>query len=201
MKCIAFNCTNDDAEGTFDGNLCTPCHRKLTTGQGAFGTGVLFDNPHPPTMFEDVGLFHLKMGLPAASYFLAKSPHISGDTIITPKSVRDINDYKDSEIRYRLRFLFEELQEFVEGFAQENILMQADALADLVWIALGTAHYLGIPFDRVWAEVRRANMEKRPWKPGDSLKPRNVQTEFEVVKPAGWLEPNIAGACFPSEDE
>lgn len=35
-KCIVRNCNNRAGEGSFKGNLCTPCHTFITTGQGRY---------------------------------------------------------------------------------------------------------------------------------------------------------------------
>lgn len=127
------------------------------------------------SMFDDVGEFHEKMNLPTSS-------------------IREPQFVSEGEFNFRTAFLFEEKRELIEGFAERDLAKVADALADLVWVALGTAHYFGIPFNEVWEEVRRANMAKRPWQEGDPLKPRNV-VGLEVVKPLGWRPPDI-DACL-----
>lgn len=95
---------------------------------------------------------------------------------------------------YRLKFMKEELAEFMTADGEKDLAGMADALVDLVWVALGTAHYLGIPFDHVWEEVRRANMAKRRWRDGDPVKPRAEHLKNmgpEIVKPLGWQPPDI----------
>ena len=129
--------------------------------------------------FVDVGNFHVKFDLP-----------VSAETHSASKSARNPQVLSKQEFHYRDAFLHEEHREFIEGYAEKNLAKMADALADIVWIALGTAHYLGIPFDAVWQEVKRANMEKRPWAEGDPVKPRNV-VGMEVVKPQGWKPPAV----------
>jgi predicted HAD superfamily Cof-like phosphohydrolase len=123
------------------------------------------------TPFEDVGEFHDRMGL----------PHLKDGM---PRIM------EDREYRYRLTFLQEELTEFIEAHARGDLAGCADALADLIWVAYGTAHHMKLPLDAVWAEVRRANMDKRRWREGDLVKARNY-TENEIVKPSGWVAPNI----------
>lgn len=34
MKCIVKDCENHSHEGGFTGDLCNPCHRFITTGEG-----------------------------------------------------------------------------------------------------------------------------------------------------------------------
>jgi len=125
------------------------------------------------TMFTDVGEFHESLGLPGNHE--VKSPHL----------------LSNETFRYRLACLNEEIAELTEAHATNDLEAFADALADIAWFVLGTAHLAHIPFDSVWDEVRRANMEKRRWQEGDPLKPRNGTTSIEVVKPRGWKPPDI----------
>lgn len=107
----------------------------------------------------------------------------------------------------RIEFLQEELNEFVEGcglclyveptasgYAVEvtdgemetplpqDLAKQADALVDLVYVALGTAVMLGLPWDWLWDDVQRANMAKVR---GMTKRGHAV----DVTKPPGWQGP------------
>jgi cytochrome c5 len=37
MKCIVFGCVNHNHQGTFVGNLCSPCHSMIVSGEPKFG--------------------------------------------------------------------------------------------------------------------------------------------------------------------
>lgn len=131
--------------------------------------------PQQQTFFDDVGEFHEKFGLPVSN----------GDLKTTRFWCLPMSD---AEAKFRVQFLEEELQELRIALFKGDLPGQVDALADLVWVALGTAHYLGAPFNEAWAEVRRANMEKER-KATDPDKPyRNIGT---VIKPIGWRPPEI----------
>lgn len=82
----------------------------------------------------------------------------------------------------RTRFLKEELDEFSVAAWDANIVGIADALADLVYVALGTAYKMGLPFDEIWAAVHSANMRKvsGPTKRGNKV---------DAMKPVGWVGP------------
>lgn len=82
----------------------------------------------------------------------------------------------------RIKFMGEELNEFVKGMNEKNILEMADALVDLVYVAKGTAVMMGLPWRALWNDVHDANMSKVPGKThrGDLV---------DVCKPAGWAEP------------
>lgn len=85
----------------------------------------------------------------------------------------------------RMRFMHEELTEFAEATSAGNIVGAADALADIVYVALGTAYKMGLPFDEIWHAVQSANMQKvrGMTKRGNAV---------DAVKPAGWVGPEAA---------
>lgn len=67
----------------------------------------------------------------------------------------------DEKLRQlRIDLLREEMDEYIQGETADDIVEIADALADIIYIACGTAVAYGIPLDRVFAEVHRSNMSK-----------------------------------------
>jgi len=70
---------------------------------------------------------------------------------------------------------------------EHDIVEIADALADIIYIACGTAVSYGIPLDKVFEEVHRSNMAKLV--DGKPLK----REDGKVIKPVGWTAPDIAG--------
>ncbi len=67
-------------------------------------------------------------------------------------------DIADSRLRIALHL--EENRELIEALLAGDLTATAHELADVVYVAYGTAHSLGIPLDRVIVEVHRANMSK-----------------------------------------
>lgn len=129
----------------------------------------------PQSNFKDVGDFHKKFGLPGVHEDL--KPHL----------------LTDDDFTFRYSFMQEELTEMHLAHEEGDLAKFADAIADLVYVALGTAQMAHIPFDRVWAEVQRANMTKeRATGADDSRSSR--KNSLDVVKPAGWTPPDIEGA-------
>lgn len=143
--------------------------------------------------FHDVGDFHHKFGLHSVS-------HDKPGPRAVPQELID----------FRLKFLIEELKETAEGMGVDlevqilhreerynpaphknhDILAVADGLVDLSYVTLGTAHVFGLPWEDLFAEVQRANMSKeRAVRPDQSTR----RSTFDVVKPAGWKAPDIAG--------
>lgn len=82
----------------------------------------------------------------------------------------------------RARFLHEELDEFCTASNNGDIVGVADALADLVYVALGTAYKMGLPFDKIWTAVHAANMRKVS---GQTKRGNKV----DAKKPEGWVGP------------
>jgi len=60
----------------------------------------------------------------------------------------------------RVRLLREEVEEFADATERLDIVAIADALADIVYVAYGSAITYGIELDAVVREVHRANMSK-----------------------------------------
>ena len=114
--------------------------------------------------FEDVREFHIQ---------------ILGMDDTTP------HELEPSLMRERFEFIAEEMEELVESYSMGDMTGMADALADLVYVALGTAHRMGIPFDEVWAAVQKANMTKvrGTTKRGHAI---------DAVKPVDWVGPETA---------
>ena len=84
--------------------------------------------------------------------------------------------------RERLRHLIEELTEYANAVEAGDLAAQADALVDLVYVAIGNAIVQHLPWQAVWDEVQRANMAKVH----DPSLPKQVR------KPEGWRPPNVA---------
>jgi len=126
--------------------------------------------------FADVGAFHEKFGLPNTQA-LGAGP------------INYVN--LEGMLEFRKNFLQEEFDEFVEGLEEQDMGKMADALIDLVYIAMGTAQMLGLPWDELWDDVQAANMRKVRAAPDGSNSKRS--SSLDVVKPAGWVGPDTNG--------
>ena len=83
----------------------------------------------------------------------------------------------------------EELDEFNLAADSDDVPGMFDALIDLVYVALGTAHILNLPWEAGWDQVQRANMAKvRAAKDGSDSK---RGSGWDVVKPDGWRAPDL----------
>jgi predicted HAD superfamily Cof-like phosphohydrolase len=130
--------------------------------------------------FDSVGEFHRKFGL-----------RVCGDG---PPLIVD-----DDTFLFRYQFLHEELHELLQAHRDRDLSAVADALVDLVYVAHGTAHMYGLPFDEVFKEVQRANMTKeRAVGSGDGRSKRG--SALDVVKPEGWTPPDVEGVLARFSD-
>lgn len=147
--------------------------------------------------FKAVGDFHRKFGLPTAD-----------DT------APNLGDH--DTVRFRAAFMLEELAETCEAMglthlaprlmdlsktlidlrydtirivdpAAQDITKVADGLGDLKYVTDGTAHFFGLPFDEVFSEIQRANMDK------ERTEDRSTH-KLGMIKPAGWMPPDHAPA-------
>lgn len=115
-----------------------------------------------PDMFRDVGEFHEHV----LNVYPTKIPALMSLEFCVERS----------------RFLAEELDEFATAVGEANIVGVSDALADLIYIALGTAYQMGLPFDDIWKAVHSANMRKER-----GITKRG--NKIDAIKPAGWVGP------------
>ena len=114
-------------------------------------------------MFDKVLEFRTKLNLP-----VSKVP-----SILRPE---------DSS--FYVRFMMEEISEFMRAHERRDLVDAADAIGDLIYVALGCAHHMGIPFNSIFAAIHEANMMKEP-----GITRRGI--EQDAVKPDGWVGPEI----------
>lgn len=120
-------------------------------------------------MIELVQMFNIKFGLPTGE--------------------EDVLMGQQEAFDYRSNFLQEELNEFKEAVVKGDRVKAFDALLDLVYVAHGTALFLGVTPGK-WAAgmeaVHAANMSKvRALRAEDS----DRGSTLDVVKPLGWVGP------------
>lgn len=153
------------------------------------------------SMMEDIKAFHEKFGIPSAE---------NGSHTLT-----------HSQKEFRANFLLEELYEYfqavgvytdtvagqpgcyeapaVYGYEPEEKGKAAeakalDALVDLVYVALGTAHIQNFDFEAAWKRVHEANMQKVLAKDLPAYvqgKAWRDKSPMDVVKPHGWIAPSL----------
>ena len=123
------------------------------------------------TNFDDVGHFHARFGLENSTHSKPR-PHLLSEDLL----------------RFRKNFLQEELDEFVDATEAGDLAGAFDGLLDLVYVAMGTAHMMGLPWQEGWDLVQAANMTKVRAPDAESSKRHHM---FDVIKPEGFVPPDI----------
>lgn len=123
------------------------------------------------SMYDDVADFHTKFNIPIAGSEPARIP-----------------DY--TIVEYRTKFLHEEMKEFEDACARGSLVDAFDALMDLAWVAMGTAHYFRLPWDQGWRELVRANNDRVLVTP-ENCPPEKKYRKDMVMKPPGWRPPDL----------
>jgi len=85
----------------------------------------------------------------------------------------------------RKKLLAEEYSEYVVAEYNNDLVEIADALADIIYIACGTAVSYGIPLDDIFEEVHASNMAKLV--DGKVIR----RADGKIQKPEGWEPPDI----------
>lgn len=98
----------------------------------------------------------------------------------------------DTELRrLRRNLIEEETQELAEALTLGDVMEIAKELADLVYVAYGTAVSLGIDLDLVIEQVHASNMSKL----GADGKPV-LREDGKVLKGPGYRPPDLSRLTF-----
>jgi predicted HAD superfamily Cof-like phosphohydrolase len=109
--------------------------------------------------------------------------HLAFRLPIRDKPTRNISK---EEQDLRIRLVEEETSELREAIEAADLVAVADALADLVYVAYGTALHYGIDLDAAIAEIHRSNMSKAGRRSGTALR-----GDGKVLKSPTYSAPNL----------
>lgn len=112
---------------------------------------------------------------------------IVSDEPVVPEGENELDWDAISDVwNLRMELVSEEYGEFREAMEAGHLVAIADAIADLIVVAAGTAVSFGIPLDRCFAEVHRSNMSKL----GEDGKPI-YREDGKVLKGPNFSPPNL----------
>lgn len=104
-----------------------------------------------------------------------------------PVRERATAEVGDAQVSLRLALIEEELAELRTAAEIGDLVGVADALADIVYVAHGTAHVYGIDLDAVLDEVHASNLTKL----GPAGAPL-YRSDGKVLKGPGYRHPQVA---------
>ena len=93
----------------------------------------------------------------------------------------------DEFLKFRLKFLDEELDETKKAVVERDPEEIVDGLIDLCVVAIGTLDAFGVDAHKAWDEVHRANMAKEPGVKESRPNPLGLP---DLIKPEGWAAPS-----------
>lgn len=97
----------------------------------------------------------------------------------------------DSQFNLYCRLINEEVSELNQAAQTLDRVEQLDALIDIIVVAIGALHSLGVNSEAAWKEVMRSNLAKIDPTTGKVIK----REDGKVLKPEGWKPPRL-DACF-----
>lgn len=85
-------------------------------------------------------------------------------------------------LSFQTRCMLEEISELMLAHEKGDLVEAADAIVDLVYFAMGTAHAMGLPFEQIFNIVHGANMTKVPGATSRGI-------DQDAKKPEEWQAP------------
>jgi len=160
-------------------------------------------------MEQGVSLFNRVAGYPVNEKLVDLEKFLTDEIILPNGEMISGKEY----LTRRASWMFEECREFENAVGTGNLAGVADAVADLLYFALGTTLALGIDIDAVFDLVQKANMKKFtrcsrcngkghivgsegmeqcPDCRGYCLIATYRESDGKLEKPEGWTSPDIA---------
>jgi len=107
---------------------------------------------------EKVTEFHRKYGFPVQEELLPREELSWDASLLNIASQKLRRDWSAEELRMHL--IVEETAELADAFVAGSRVEVLDALADLIYVVIGTAVTFGLPLAEAVDEVHRSNMTK-----------------------------------------
>lgn len=96
-------------------------------------------------------------------------------------------DHGKYAVDLRIKLIDEEYDELIEAINEKDHVQIAKELADLVYVVVGTAITMGIPFNEVFGALQVSNMSKFDGEPeirsdGKVLKGKNYRPAEDAIR-------------------
>ncbi|MAG39534.1 hypothetical protein CMI41_01020 [Candidatus Pacearchaeota archaeon] len=89
----------------------------------------------------------------------------------------------ENTMKLRIVLVEEEFLELKEAYEEKDFPSFIDAIADSIYVLLGTAVATGVDLEPIWEEIQKTNMAKTPG---------NNRLDGKLLKPEGWSPPDIS---------
>ncbi len=88
----------------------------------------------------------------------------------------------ENTMKLRIALVEEEFLELKQAYKEKDFPSFIDAIADSIYVLLGTATATGVDLEPIWEEVQKTNMAKSAG---------NNRADGKLLKPKGWSPPDI----------
>lgn len=102
-------------------------------------------------------------------------------------SDQTVGDLNYDQFKLYLKLITEEYDELQVAAANKDRVETVDALLDIIVVAIGALHSVGVDTEGAWKEVMASNLAKINPRTGRVQK----REDGKVIKPEGWQPPDI----------
>jgi predicted HAD superfamily Cof-like phosphohydrolase len=96
-------------------------------------------------------------------------------------------EHNPSQYMLYYNLVREEMTELYEAMQNNEPADQLDALIDIIVVAIGAMHSMGVDTESAWKEVMSTNFAKIDKETGKVVK----RPDGKILKPEGWTPPNL----------
>ena len=101
---------------------------------------------------------------------------------------QSVDSFNQDQFNMYLNLIEEEADELSEAIKNHDQLETLDALTDILVVTIGAMHSMGADAEGAWKEVMATNFNKVDRQSGRVRK----REDGKVLKPVGWVAPNLA---------
>jgi predicted HAD superfamily Cof-like phosphohydrolase len=110
---------------------------------------------------------------------------------------QSVGEFNKSQYKLYVKLIEEEFNELKEAITRGDRVEQLDALEDILVVTIGAIHSMGADGESGWKEVMSTNFAKIDKETGKVRK----REDGKVLKPIGWVPPNLSQFVHPVETE
>jgi len=97
------------------------------------------------------------------------------------------DQFNDVQFRMYYNLIKEEMAELMQAYSKNDQVEQLDALLDIIVVAVGALHSMGVDAPGAWKEVMRSNFAKIDPRTGRVVR----RSDGKILKPEGWEPPRL----------